>query len=100
MSAPISEITRPSDVSPLAAFTGDINRTKLSLFYTIGLAVVAFAMVFLPAVYIALIALTAWGVLYQKRRSSFNSLRDGAIETAVWRRIGITHLYTVVRRRH
>ena len=50
--------------SPLEGFTADIRLPKLSPLYTIGLAVVAFAMVLLPAIYIALIGLTGWGVLY------------------------------------
>lgn len=64
MSGPSPDVTESRAPSPLDAFTADINRTKLSLFYSIGLAVVAFAMVLLPAIYIALIALTGWGVLY------------------------------------
>jgi Zn-dependent protease with chaperone function len=64
MSGPSPVVTESRALSPLDAFTADISRTKLSLFYSIGLAVVAFAMVLLPAVYIALIALTGWGVLY------------------------------------
>src|SRR5437016_1293879 len=51
-------------VSPLQAFTGDISPTRVSPLYNAGLAVVAFAMVLLPAIYIALIAMTAWGVFY------------------------------------
>jgi Zn-dependent protease with chaperone function len=38
--------------------------TKTGLLYRAGLAVVAFAMVLLPAIYMALIALTCWGVVY------------------------------------
>src|SRR5262245_24018639 len=64
MNAPLSAGTESRAVPLLEAFTGDISRTRPSLFYTIGLAVVAFAMVLLPAIYIALIALTSWGVLY------------------------------------
>jgi len=62
MSAP-SASKGPSLISPLEAFTADIRSPKLSPLYTVGLAVVAFAMVLLPAIYIALIGLTAWGVL-------------------------------------
>src|ERR1700721_1253101 len=50
--------------SPLTAFTGGITRSKLALPYTMGLAVVAFAMVLLPAIYMGLIVMTAWGVVY------------------------------------
>ncbi len=48
----------------LEAFTATISRPRISWLYTIGLAIVAFAMVLLPAIYIALIALAGWGVLY------------------------------------
>lgn len=70
MSGPSPVVTESRAPSPLEAFTADISRTKLSLFYSIGLAVVAFAMVLLPAVYIALIALTGWGVLYHLTHNS------------------------------
>lgn len=63
MSAPTAS-TGSSNESPLTAFTADIQPPKLSPLYTVGLAVVAFAMVLLPAIYIALILLTGWGVLY------------------------------------
>ena len=63
MSAPPSVI-EPAPDSPLGAFTGDISPTKLSPLYTTGLAVVTIAMVLLPAVYVALIGLTAWGVIH------------------------------------
>jgi len=48
----------------LEAFTTGISRPRLSPLYTAGVAVVAFAMVLLPAIYIALILLAGWGVLY------------------------------------
>ena len=50
--------------SPLDAFHGDIVPSKIGLLYQAGLAVVAFAMVLLPAIYIGLIAFTAWAVFY------------------------------------
>ncbi|MEY2407817.1 MAG: hypothetical protein QOF48_487 [Verrucomicrobiota bacterium] len=39
-------------------------RTKTGALYRAGLAVVAFAMVLLPLIYLGLIALATWGVLY------------------------------------
>ena len=50
--------------SPLEAFTGVIVPAKTGLLYNAGLAVVAFAMVLLPAIYVGLIVLAAWGVFY------------------------------------
>ena len=49
--------------SPLEAFTGVIVPTKTGLLYRAGLAVVAFAMVLLPLIYIGLIVLAAWAVM-------------------------------------
>ena len=49
--------------SPLEAFSGGITRTKTGLLYRAGLAIVASAMVLLPLLYVALIALTAWAVM-------------------------------------
>src|SRR5205823_174709 len=53
-----------NDESPLQAFTADIRPARVSLFYRVGLAAVAFAMVLLPMIYFAVIALTAWGIAY------------------------------------
>jgi Zn-dependent protease with chaperone function len=50
--------------SPLDAFQGTIARTETTPLYRLGLAVVAFAMVLLPLVYLSLIGLTVWGVLW------------------------------------
>lgn len=50
--------------SPLAAFDGTIVPNQTGVLYRAGLALVAFAMVLLPIVYLALIGLTAWGVYY------------------------------------
>lgn len=49
----------------------DISRTKLSVMYRVGLTVVAFAMVLLPAVYLALIVLVGWGVLHHLRQNTW-----------------------------
>jgi Zn-dependent protease with chaperone function len=58
-----SEAVR-SESSPLETFHGDIMPASPGFLYKVGLAVVAFAMVLLPAIYIALVALTTWGVVY------------------------------------
>ena len=54
-------------VSPLNAFSGGITRPKTGMLYRAGLSIVAFAMVLLPLIYVALIALAAWGVLLHLR---------------------------------
>src|SRR5215468_389477 len=50
------------DASPLDAFSGQISRTNIRPLYSFGLAIVAFAMVLLPLIYIALIVFAAWVV--------------------------------------
>ncbi len=45
-----------------AAFTGDMPRRKPSLFYHLGLIMVALAMVTLPLIYAALIGAIGWGL--------------------------------------
>ena len=55
-------IAAHESVAPLGAFKGTVIRTRPGLLYRVGLAIVAFAMVLLPLVYVALIILAAWGV--------------------------------------
>jgi Zn-dependent protease with chaperone function len=50
--------------SPLAAFDGIVVPNQIGALYRAALAVVAFAMVLLPVIYMALIGLTAWAVWY------------------------------------
>src|ERR1043165_626267 len=64
-----------SAASPLNAFTGSFAPTKTGALYKIGLAIVAFAMVLLPLIYVALIGLTAWAVLLHLRYDTW--LFDG-----------------------
>jgi hypothetical protein len=47
--------------SPLDGFAGVITRSRPSVPYQLGLAVVAFLMVLLPAAYVGLILLVGWG---------------------------------------
>ena len=54
----------PEGRSPLDAFNGLIAPTKTGLLYKAGLAVVAFAMVLLPLIYMAVIAFAAWAVIW------------------------------------
>jgi Zn-dependent protease with chaperone function len=67
MTALPKEAAVHQSISPLEAFTGQISRTKIRPLYSAGLAIVAFAMVLLPLIYIALIAFTAWVVLLHLR---------------------------------
>lgn len=63
MTALPKEAAVNQNTSPLAAFTQGISRSKTRPLYSVGLAIVAFAMVLLPIIYMALIAFTAWLVL-------------------------------------
>lgn len=64
MNASADVVAVHETVSPLEAFSGPINRTKTGPLYKAGLATVAFAMVLLPLIYLALIAGTAWSVWF------------------------------------
>ena len=60
MTPPSTVVAVSPALSPLAAFSGTITRTKTGPLYKAGLAVVAFAMVLLPLIYLALVGLTVW----------------------------------------
>ena len=64
-------------VSPIEAFSGVIAPAKTGSLYNVGLAVVAFAMVLLPAIYVGLIVLAAWGVFYHLTKNSW-LINDGS----------------------
>jgi Zn-dependent protease with chaperone function len=57
--------------SPLDGFSGVITRSRPSVPYQLGLAVVAFLMVLLPAIYVGLILLAGWGVWYHATNDFF-----------------------------
>ena len=57
--------------SPLDGFAGVITRSRPSVAYQLGLAVVAFVMVLLPAIYVGLILLAGWGVWYHATNDFF-----------------------------
>ena len=63
--------------SPLDFFTGTIERTRTGPVYVGGLAVVAFAMVLLPLLYLALIACAAWGVLWHITHNTWIMTGEG-----------------------
>ena len=64
MTAETGAVTARQAFTPLEAFSGAIARTKTGPLYSAGLMIVAFAMVLLPLIYLALIAFTAWAVLF------------------------------------
>jgi hypothetical protein len=47
-----------------AAFDGTLPRSSISLWYQLGLGLVAGFMILLPLLYLALIAVVAWGVYW------------------------------------
>src|SRR4051794_18179220 len=59
------------DSAPLDAFTGEIKPSQVSLLYKAGLGCLAFAMILLPAVYLGLIAMAAYGVLWHLTHNLF-----------------------------
>lgn len=60
-----------SSNSPLEAFAGTIQPTKTAPLYSAGLAVVAFAMVLLPLLYVGLIGFTGWGVIFHLKTNTW-----------------------------
>jgi len=64
MSAPAEDVAAATSESPLDAFQGTFPPTKIGPLYTAGLAVVAFAMVLLPLIYIGLICFAGWAVVF------------------------------------
>jgi len=60
---PVGGATVGQTISPVDVFSGAIVRSRTRPLYIVGLAIVAFAMVLLPLVYVALILLAAWLVL-------------------------------------
>ncbi len=57
--------------SPIEAFQGTIRPARTTPLYRLGLAVVAFAMVLLPLVYLTLIGLTAWLVVLHLKNDTW-----------------------------
>src|SRR6266403_5393076 len=64
-------VTASRSIAPLEAFSGAFARTKTGPLYSAGLAIVAFAMVLLPLIYLALIAFTAWAVLLHLKNDTW-----------------------------
>ena len=60
---PVGGATVGQTISPVDVFSGAIVRSRTRPLYIVGLAIVVFAMVLLPLVYVALILLAAWLVL-------------------------------------
>jgi Zn-dependent protease with chaperone function len=66
----------------LRAFRGPVPKTRVSVFYQIGLVVVAFTMLVLPLVYLALIIAAGWGVHYWA--THFDFLLRGTVNVRVY----------------
>jgi Zn-dependent protease with chaperone function len=56
--------TAPELAELVNAFGGRANRARVSLWYQVGLALVALMMALLPLLYVAMVAGAAWGVFY------------------------------------
>jgi Zn-dependent protease with chaperone function len=88
MSAQASAIDAPAKTAiaaanPLDAFQGTIAPSALSWMYRVGLGAVAFAMVLLPTIYIALIVLVGWGV-YWHATENVSILSTAKGRSGVW----------------
>ena len=76
------ESPRPS---PLDAFAGHIEPTRVPLVYQVGLGIVAMAMVLLPLIYIALIVAMGWVVRWHLMNDAeiFNHVRGRGVVLAL-----------------
>jgi Zn-dependent protease with chaperone function len=79
---PSTGITAPE---LLALFSGPIKRPRAAFLYSIGLGVVAFAMVLLPIIYVALIGLAAWGTYLWARTGTFLLSGSGGARIAFFK---------------
>jgi len=66
--------------SLLAAFEGTVVPNRTETLYHVGLVFVAFAMVLLPVIYLALIGLAAWSVWYHLTRDTW-MVSEGSAST-------------------
>jgi Zn-dependent protease with chaperone function len=71
MTALAEAVTFHHSGSPLEAFKGPVARTRTGPLYSAGLAIVAFAMVLLPLLYLGLIAFTVWAVLWHLKNDTW-----------------------------
>src|SRR6266436_2124535 len=69
--APAASSHKPSAVELLAGFIGPVPRTRVSVFYQIGLLLVTLMMLLLPLIYLAMIAAAGWGVYLYATRFTF-----------------------------
>jgi hypothetical protein len=68
----------------MEAFSGVIVLAKTGLLYKMGLAVVAFAMVLLPAIYVGLIVLAAYSITSRKTRGLSVLAVDSTDPSSTW----------------
>ncbi len=71
LTAPAAAPENLSAAQILAAFTGPVPRTRVSIFYEAGLLLVTLMMVLLPLVYLAMVLAAGWGVYYYASHFSF-----------------------------
>lgn len=64
----VGELT-PAQIA--SAFQGNVPKTRVSIFYQLGLIIVAVTMIILPLVYFALIGLAGWGVYWWATHGTF-----------------------------
>jgi hypothetical protein len=55
----------------LGAFSGTIQRPRVSVFYQLGMVLVPAMMVLMPLIYLAMIAAAAWGTYWYARHCTF-----------------------------
>jgi len=71
LEAPPSSPEQPSAVDLINAFGGPVPRTRVSIFYQLGLVAVTIMMVILPVIYVAMIVAAGYGVYYYATHFTF-----------------------------
>jgi Zn-dependent protease with chaperone function len=69
--APVEATTAITAPELLALFDGPVPKTRVSILYRLGLCIVAFTMVLLPIIYVALIGLAGAGVYWWATYGTF-----------------------------
>src|SRR5262249_4584575 len=62
LEAPAALADQPSAAELLPAFPGPVPPSRVSFLYQVGLLLVTVVMLILPIIYVAMVAVVAWGV--------------------------------------
>src|SRR5437588_7890449 len=83
LEAPPAPADKPTATEIIAAFGGPVPRTRVSLFYQLGLMLVTVTMLILPLLYLAMVGVAIWGVYLYASHFSF-LLTSGTGGPRIW----------------